>query len=130
MICPACGETCEDTAQFCTRCGTRFSTSTGTWQPSPPPAGDDTTARLIPYRNPYALMAYYTGLFSFVCVFGLALAPCALITGILGLKHLKRSPEAHGVVHAWIGIILGGIFTIIHYGLLVMFIMAAAAGPK
>lgn len=34
--------------------------------------------------------------------------------GIIGLKRAKRHPEAKGKVHAWVGIILGGIFAILY----------------
>ncbi|MHC4550177.1 MAG: DUF4190 domain-containing protein [Planctomycetota bacterium] len=33
----------------------------------------------------------------------------ALILGILGLKRVRQRPAVRGTVHAWIGIILGGL---------------------
>jgi hypothetical protein len=34
----------------------------------------------------------------------------AFILGLMGLKEARRHPEAKGKVHAWVGIICGGIF--------------------
>ena len=73
----------------------------------------DGTGGVIPYKNPAALAAYYLGLFSFIPLLGLFLAIPAFVLGILGLRARKRNPVVRGSVHAWIGIILGGIFTII-----------------
>ncbi len=130
MFCSSCGAANVDGVQFCSSCGRELARAAPTpyYAPGPPsPAGgDETTAKLIPYRNPYALAAYYTGLFSFICLIGNLLAPAALGLGIAGLRHLKQNPDAHGVVHAWIGIVLGGIFTIVHWGLLIAMVLNAA----
>ncbi len=77
------------------------------------PSETDNTGGLIPYKNPHALIAYYLGLFSlFPCV-GLLLAIPAFILGIMGLKRYKANPIIHGSVHAWIGIIMGGLMTVV-----------------
>lgn len=67
---------------------------------------------LIPYRNGFALSAYYVGLFS--CVpplfpFGLL----AIYLGLRGLRLADEEPEAEGRVHAWVGIVSGGLFFVI-----------------
>jgi hypothetical protein len=88
---------------------------------SPPGRGssDETVATLIPYRNAPALIAYYLGVFSFsACVpilgiVGIGLGIAALVLGIKGLRVARERPEAHGQVHAWIGIIGGGLFALI-----------------
>ncbi len=79
----------------------------------------DSTGGLIPYKNPAALTAYYLGLFSLLPVIGLFLAVPAVILGVKGLKARSANPEIKGSVHAWIGIVLGSLFTII-WGLAVV----------
>lgn len=73
----------------------------------------DGTGGMIPYKNPAALAAYYLGIFSFIPLIGLFLAVPAFVLGILGLRAKKRTPAIRGSVHAWIGIILGGIFSVV-----------------
>ena len=69
----------------------------------------DSTGGLIPYKNPQALIAYYCGVFSLLPVLGLFLGIAAFILGLKGLKFAKEHPETKGTVHAWIGIIMGGL---------------------
>ena len=88
----------------------------------------DATGGLIPYKNPHALIAYYLGLFSlFPCV-GLLLAIPAFILGIIGLQKVKKNPVISGTVHAWIGIIMGGLMTIVWSAGILFFALAAAFG--
>lgn len=94
-----------------------YSASTGSLH-APPitstrPVGEDATGGLIPYNNPMALIAYYLGLFSLFPCLGLVLAIPAFVLGILGLRARNRNPAIRGSVHAWIGIILGGIMMVI-----------------
>lgn len=77
------------------------------------PAQGDSTGGLIPYKNPPALIAYYMSIFTLLCCITpvpLGIAPVVL--GIIGLQKRARQPEVKGSVHAWIGIVLGGISTI------------------
>jgi hypothetical protein len=62
---------------------------------------------LIPSRNPKALAGYYCGVFSLVPIFGLVLAPVAIILGILGLRYERIHPEAKGGYHALIALVFG-----------------------
>ncbi len=115
--------------------------STDPWQNNPfqatnvqqPPVHpnneSDSTGGLIPYKNPHALIAYYLGLFSlFPCV-GLLLAIPAFILGIMGWRRYRANPIIRGQVHAWIGIVMGGLFTVI-WSLAILFaVIAALAGP-
>ncbi len=76
----------------------------------PPVEQGDGTGGLIPYKNPKALIAYYTGLFlSPCCIVGLPYGILPLTLGILGLRDRGRSPWIKGSLHAWIGIVLGGL---------------------
>ncbi|MEZ6183413.1 MAG: hypothetical protein R3F62_00190 [Planctomycetota bacterium] len=84
----------------------------------PPPQGEgDATGGVIPYKNPAALIAYYLGLFSLIPCLGLLLAIPALILGIVGLRARAKNPAIKGSVHAWIGIVLGGLMTLLWGGL-------------
>ena len=80
--------------------------------PSAPTEGD-VTGGIIPYKNLPALFAYYLGLFSLLPCLGLFLAIPALVLGIMGLKKRKQNPAVKGSVHAWIGIVMGGMFTLV-----------------
>ena len=71
----------------------------------------DATGGIIPYKNKAALIAYYCGVFSVIPCFPLGLVAVGL--GIKGLKHAKEHPASRGQVHAWIGIIAGGVFGIL-----------------
>jgi len=61
------------------------------------------------------------------CV-GLLLAVPALILGVIGLKKRRDNPIVKGSVHAWIGIIMGGIFTIIWGGLTMLLLIGNTVG--
>lgn len=90
----------------------------------------DNTGGLIPYKNPHALIAYYLGLFSlFPCV-GLLLAIPALILGIMGLKRYRANPIIRGSVHAWIGIIMGGLMTVVWSASILLVIVVAILDKK
>jgi hypothetical protein len=86
---------------------------------------NDPTGGLIPYRNPRALIAYYLGVFSLIPCVGAALGPAALILGILGLRYVKQNESAGGTAHAIVGIVLGGLTTLAHVGVVVLIIVAA-----
>lgn len=82
--------------------------------PPPVPMKGDETGGIIPYKNPQALIAYYLGIFGLIPLFGFFLAVPAFILGILGLRKKKKHPVIKGSVHAWIGIILGGLSIVGH----------------
>jgi hypothetical protein len=82
------------------------------YRPTLQPEEGDATGGIIPYKNGPALAAYYLGIFSLLPCIGLVLAIPAFILGIMGLKKRKENPAVKGSVHAWIGIIMGGIFTL------------------
>ena len=88
----------------------------------------DATGGVIPYKNAPALLAYYLGIFSLLPCIGLFLAIPALIFGIIGLRQRAKNPAIKGSVHAWIGIVLGGIFTLVWGGLLTISLVAAVFG--
>src|SRR5690349_6181648 len=81
--------------------------------PPYPPAGHnqgDATGGVIPYKNPKALLAYYIGIGTMLCcITPLPLGLIPLVLGIMGLRDRARNPIIKGSVHAWIGIVLGGL---------------------
>jgi hypothetical protein len=87
----------------------------------------DGTGGVIPYKNPHALIAYYLGIFSLITCFGLLLAIPAFILGIMGLSRAKKNPAIHGSVHAWIGIVMGVLMTIVWSGSIIFVFIASLA---
>jgi len=87
-----------------------------------PSAGEEAIATIVPWKNPFALASYYCGVFSVIPVLGFLLGPIALVLGILGLRARAKSGAAHGLAHALVGVIAGGISTVAHYGVLLMIV--------
>lgn len=87
----------------------------------------DATGGVIPYKNLPALLAYYLGLASLLPCVGFLFAVPALILGILGLRKRAQNPAVKGSVHAWIGIVMGGLFTLIWGAAIVLMIIGAMA---
>lgn len=100
--------------------------------PSQAPSGGagDATGGVIPYKNAPALISYYLGILSLLPCIGLLFGVPAFVLGIMGLKKRKKNPEVKGSVHAWIGIVLGGICSLIWGASIVMMIIAAANAPR
>ncbi len=82
----------------------------------------DATGGIIPYKNPPALTAYYCAIFSLVPFLGIVLGIPAVILGVVGLRKRKANPVISGAVHAWIGIVLGGLTTLAWIGLFVLIV--------
>lgn len=119
MRCPAClADDVNPNAASCPHCGERFQRP------------DDGVASVIPYRNVQALLAYYFGVFSIIPCLGGILGPAALILGILGLRTVKRNPQAKGTGHAIVGIVLGSLVTLAHLVFLAFFIIGIIAARK
>jgi hypothetical protein len=83
-------------------------------------AQSDGTGGLIPYKNGAALTSYYLAVGSLIPCIGLLLGIPAFILGLKGLKKAKAEPWVRGQAHAWIGIILGGLMTLVNLAGLVM----------
>jgi hypothetical protein len=76
----------------------------------PQHGGGDATGGVIPYKNPYALAAYYSGIFGLLCcITPLPLGLIPVVLGIMGLQQRAKNPQIKGSAHAWIGIVLGAI---------------------
>jgi hypothetical protein len=102
----------------------------------PPVAGsnksgaDDGLTAIIPYKNPQALIAYYLGIFSFIPFIGFFLGVAAFILGLRGLKFANTHPGTKGRVHAWIGIVLGGIFGLLYLILILALTFGSVMRPR
>jgi len=98
--------------------------------PSPPPLPQtgDATGGVIPYKNPHALTSYYLGVFSIIPLLGFILGCIAVPLGLSGLRKRKQNPLIRGTVHAWIGIVLGGLSLAAHL-VVAALIFSAAARP-
>lgn len=64
--------------------------------------------KVVPYKNPFALFAYYLAVFSLIPILGIPLGLLAFILGIVGLVYASTHENTHGRAHAFVGIILGG----------------------
>ncbi|HUR99264.1 MAG TPA: DUF4190 domain-containing protein [Pyrinomonadaceae bacterium] len=74
----------------------------------PPPAGTGSVNQTLP------IISLVLGIVSLCCYIGWLTGPAALITGFLSLKNINRDPAAYGgKTLAIIGMILGGIFTVL-----------------
>ncbi len=71
---------------------------------------------MFPTRNPFALAAYYLGLFGLIPYVGIALGPVAILLGIAGLAKSRKDPKAQGGGHAWTGIVTGTIGLVVWGG--------------
>jgi hypothetical protein len=86
----------------------------------------DSTGGVIPYKNPHALMAYYFSIGTILCcVTPLPLGLLPLVLGIIGLMKRNANPIIKGSVHAWIGIVLGGLSAICSFLVIVGLIIGA-----
>lgn len=91
-------------------------------------ATGDATGGVIPYKNPHALISYYTGIFSCVVpVVGLIGGIVAIVLGMMGIVKRQQNPVIRGTVHAIVGIIFGCIAVVIN-GLCTMGIIGAMFG--
>lgn len=91
---------------------------------------DNPMSAVVPYKNPKALIAYYLAIFSLIPCVGLPLGIAAFILGIAGLKVSQTHPNAHGKVHAWIGIILGGLCGLGNLVLVILMLAGAFAARR
>ncbi len=89
----------------------------------PPGSIDTVVDRLIPAKNGPALASYYLGLFSLLPCFGLPLGVAAVYLGIKGLRNVRANSEVRGGVHAWVGLIFGGLFGLLNLLLVMLFVV-------
>lgn len=124
--CPNCGYALQGlAADRCPECGARLpadlvadakaSLSEGGATPEEAEAAPQTGfRRLVPLRNRHALMSYYLAVVSLIPIAGIVLGPAAVVYGIEGLTHARQHPSHGGRTHAWTGIALGGVTTLVN----------------
>lgn len=117
IFCRKCGQQNQENNHKCTQCGFELHQSI---QPQYIVTDDNTMGGLIPYKNAQALWAYYLGIFSLIPCFGIPLGIAALVLGIKGVAKAKQHPEMRGKVHAWVGIVLGGLCALGNIALIVV----------
>lgn len=117
MFCSKCGQENRENNFKCTRCGFVLH---GRPAPQYIVTDDNTMGGLIPYKNAQALWAYYLGLFSLIPVLGIALGIAAVVLGIKGLRNAEVHPEVRGKIHAWVGIVMGGLFAFLYSAAMLM----------
>lgn len=115
IFCTKCGQKNNENNFKCTECGFVLHDEPGQYVVDESPIGV-----LIPYKNAQALWAYYLGIFSLIPCVGLPLGVAALVLGIRGLGCAKRNSESKGKVHAWIGIVLGGLSVLVYVVLILV----------
>jgi hypothetical protein len=113
MNCPKCGASNDNNTDRCANCSTVIGpeAQAAALYAHTVPTEATALGGLIPYKNSSALTAYYLGVFSLVC--GILSIP-AVIFGIMGLKFALLHPELKGKAHAWVGIVLGGVTTLLY----------------
>lgn len=89
----------------------------------------DATGGVIPYKNGPALIAYYLAVASIIPVIGFFCAIPAFFLGLKGLKKAKAEPHVRGQVHAWIGVVVGGLVTLAYLAGIALLVFAFMA-PK
>lgn len=94
-----------------------------------PMADEGPMAVMIPYRNPQALIGYYTAIGSLIPVVGAIAGPVAIVLGIMGIRNYQRDPRVRGLTHSWVAIIGGVIGILISLGCVVIPIIAAISNP-
>ncbi len=116
----------------------------GDLPPAPPTSEDDVPytrptqrrggSAWIPSDNPLAVAAYYAAILGLIPMLmipgsGILIGPATLAMGILGLIKYRRDPAIRGRTHSWVGIIMGGLVTLLHVGVGVALLIAYLNRP-
>lgn len=114
FTCPHCQSTTTVADRFagqsgpCANCGQSVTVGP---RPSDVITAENNAAirMLVPVdRSVWAIAAGYLGLFSPLML----AAPFALVFGILGVRHISKNKELHGMGRAIFGIVMGLLFTL------------------
>src|SRR5262245_40476274 len=68
---------------------------------------DGRITKLIPYRNPKALIGYYLGFVGLIPIAGFPFGVAAIVLGVMGLQDGRADPSAKGRNHAIVALVLG-----------------------
>jgi hypothetical protein len=120
--CPYCGKQIRRTATRCQFCNTDFGEAAAGQGAS---AEDEAIKWLVPLgRSGWAIAAGYLGLLSCFPFVGLLFGIGAVITGILALQEISRTPKLGGKGRALFGIVMG-VIGIIFYGIITVVLLFA-----
>lgn len=110
-FCKNCGNKLDEKAVICPKCGVSVQTKEALLD------GDNAAMRmLLPVgRSGLAIAAGYVGLLSPVPFVGII----AILLGVFALRDIKAHPEKHGAGRAWFGIIMGGVFSLYYFILMI-----------
>jgi len=123
--CTSCGVQNAVESSYCYKCGCKFDENLPARMVG---KNDDyTIGKIIPYKNPGALIGYYCGVFSVIPFFPIGVV--GFIMGIIGLKYARAHPEVRGATHAWVGIIAGGLFGLCYLVATILFIVYSIMHP-
>ena len=111
-FCKNCGNKLDEKAVICPKCGVSVQTKEALLD------GDNAAMRmLLPVgRSGLAIAAGYVGLLSFFVPF---VGIIAILLGVFALRDIKAHPEKHGAGRAWFGIIMGGVFSLLYFILMI-----------
>jgi len=117
--CPECGQVNGEDAASCRKCGYPLRRRRR--------GGGEASGieALIPYKNAWALWSYYLGVFSVIPCIAIPLGIAALVTGIKGLTYASANPEVKGQVHAWVGIIVGGLCLLANIVVIILIVVTS-----
>lgn len=87
----------------------------------------EAVAAIIPYRNAPALIGYYISVGSLIPFVGLLAGPVAIALGIVGFRKVRREPRVRGTAHAVVAIVLGGLTSLLNWGVVVLMIVSIIA---
>ena len=110
-FCKNCGNKLDEKAVICPKCGVSVQTKEALLD------GDNAAMPLLlPVgRSGLAIAAGYVGLLSLVPFVGII----AILLGVFALRDIKAHPEKHGAGRAWFGIIMGGVFSLLYFILMI-----------
>lgn len=119
MYCQSCGIEYKPGDRFCSSCG-----GARLVQEKQLDQIEEELHLVIPMGTPIsAVIAGYLGLFSVLVL----PAPFAFGMGIVGLRQIKKSGKRYGKVRCWVGIILGGLVTLLIGGMLIYSVIIEAS---
>ena len=110
-FCKNCGNKLNEKAVICPKCGVSVQTKEALLD------GNNAAMRmLLPVgRSGLAIAAGYVGLLSPAPFVGII----AILLGVFALRDIKAHPEKHGAGRAWFGIIMGGVFSLYYFILMI-----------
>jgi hypothetical protein len=98
-------------------------------QPAYQQPQNDAFQTLIPTKNPPALISYYVGVASLICIFSPILSPISIYFGIKAMNLIKEQPGLPGKGHAITGFILSGLSLLVFLVIVVAIVISARAQP-